>query len=156
MQIVSNLIEAHVFRFNGNQLEFLLMKRSDKEKYPRIWQMVTGTVDENEKAFQTALREIKEETGLTPEKLWIVPQMNSFYSHEKDELCFVPVFAALVKEKIEAFISSEHSELLWLDKENAKKLLAWKGQRSSVDAIYEYFTRKDKYLQFIEIDLTSI
>lgn len=156
MQLVSSLIEAHIFRLTGNDLEFLLLKRSEKEKYPNIWQMVTGSIDENEKAFQTALREIKEETGLTPERFWIVPQVNSFYSHEKDEICFVPVFAALVNERSDVAISSEHSEFLWLDKENSKKLLAWKGQRTAVDTIYEYFTSKDNHLKFIEIDLAAI
>jgi len=156
MKVVSTLIEAHIFRQNGNELEFLLLKRSDKEKYPNIWQMVTGSIDENEKAYQTALREIMEETGLSTEKLWIVPQVNSFYSHEKDEVCFVPVFAALVKEKSDVRISSEHSEFKWLEKENAKELLAWKGQRNAVDTIYEYFTNKDSQLKFIEIDLALI
>ncbi|KAF0152115.1 MAG: dATP pyrophosphohydrolase [Ignavibacteria bacterium] len=156
MQVVSNLIEAHVFRFNDGKLEFLLMKRSENEKYPNIWQMVTGTISENEKAYQTALREIQEETGLTPERFWIVPQVNSFYSHENDEVCFVPIFAALVKVNSEVQISPEHSEFLWLDNKNAKKRLAWKGQRNAVDTIYEYFSSKDINLKFIEIDLTSI
>lgn len=156
MQVVSTLIEAHIFRVTGNALEFLLLKRSESEKYPGIWQMVTGTLDENEKAYNAALREIQEETGLTPERFWIVPQVNSFYSHEKDEVCFVPVFAVLVNEKSEVAISSEHSEFVWLEKEETKKLLAWKGQRNAVDTIYEYFSSKDNYLKFVEIDLASI
>lgn len=156
MKIASSLIEAHIFRLNGNDLEFLLLKRSENEKYPNIWQMVTGSIDENEKAYKTALREIKEETELSPERFWIVPQVNSFYSYEKDEICFVPVFAALVNENSVAQISSEHSKFSWLDKEKAKKLLAWKGQRNAVDTIYEYFTSKDNNLKFIEIDLTAI
>lgn len=156
MKIVSSLIEAHIFRVNGNDLEFLLLKRSETEKYPNIWQMVTGSIDENEKAYKTAIREIKEETGLFPERFWIVPQVNSFYSHEKEEICLVPVFAALVNENCVTQISSEHSELKWLAKESAKKLLAWKGQRNAVDTIYDYFTSKDNHLKFIEIDITVI
>ncbi len=156
MHVVSYLIEAHIFRFVNNELEFLLLKRSSEEKYPNIWQMVTGSIDPNEKAFETALREIKEETGLTPTKFWVAPQVNSFYSAERDEVCMVPVFAALVETEAEVIISSEHSEYKWLNKDEAKKLLAWKGQRTAVDTIHEYFTNEKSFLKFVEIDLQSI
>lgn len=156
MNVVSYLIEAHIFRFVNDELEFLLLKRSSQEKYPNIWQMVTGSVDSNEKGFETALREIKEETGLTPVKFWVAPQVNSFYSAENDEICMVPVFAALVQTDSEVKISSEHSEYKWLAQDEAKKLLAWKGQRMAVDTIHEYFTNEKSFLKFVEIDLQSI
>lgn len=156
MQVVSHLIEAHIFRFVNDDLEFLLLKRSENEKYPNIWQMVTGSIDEGEKAFQTALREIKEETGLTPQRFWVAPQVNSFYSAERDEICLIPVFAAIVNPKLEVKISAEHSEFKWLNKNETKNHLAWKGQRNAVDTIQEYFTEKNSFLKFVEIDLSVI
>ena len=156
MKIVSTLIEAHVFRLVNDELEFLLLKRAEGEKYPKLWQMVTGSIESGEKGFQTALREIAEETGLTPQKFWVAPQVNSFYSAERDEICFVPVFAALVDSESEVKISAEHSEYKWLKKEEAKNHLAWKGQRNAVDTIHEYFTEKNSFLKFVEIDLSAI
>ncbi len=153
MNIVSTLIEAHIVRVVESELEFLLLKRAANELYPNIWQMVTGSIDKNEKAYQTALREIKEETGLFPKQFWIVPNVNSFYSSTKDEICMLPVFAALVNENCKVQISDEHSDFKWLNKEEAKKLLAWPGQRNSVDIIYEYFTNKQGNLKFVEISL---
>ncbi len=73
-----------------------MLKRSEGEIYPGIWQMVTGKFKTNEKAYETALREIKEEIGFIPLKMWVVPNINSFYSHENDAQFNVPVFAALV------------------------------------------------------------
>ncbi len=151
MKVSSSLVEAHVFRKVENDLEFLLLKRGDNENYPGIWQMVTGAIDEDEKAFDTALREIREETGLQPQKLWVVPTVNSFYSPEKDMIIMIPVFAALVKNNDAIIISSEHSEFKWVKKDEAKKMLAWNGQRTSVDTIYQYFTLEMNTLYFNEI-----
>ena len=155
MQIISNLVEAHIFRIADSGIEFLLMKRAESEIYPNIWQMVTGSI-ENEKAYETAIREIIEETGLAPKLLWVVPRLNSFYSHEKDYICMIPVFVGMVSESADVKISSEHSEFKWVDAETAKKMLAWKGQRESVSAIYEFLTDKSSSLKFIEIPLTQI
>lgn len=154
MRITSSLVETHIFRYKGNSddIEFLLLKRSDNQPYPGVWQMVTGKIKENEKAYETALRELKEETGLEPEKFWVVPYVNSFYSHEQDFVCLVPVFAVLVGSN-DVKISDEHSKYKWVDKDEAEKLLAWKGQRISVKTIHDYFTKERSFLNFIEIKL---
>jgi dATP pyrophosphohydrolase len=154
METNNSLIEAHIFRESGIDIEFLLLRRANNERYPGIWQMVTGSVNENEKAFTAALREILEETGLVPQKLWVVPNVNSFYSPEKDKVIMIPVFAALVSSASEVIISSEHSEYKWVTKEEAKKLLAWNGQRNSVDNIHQYFTTEKSTLYFNEIKIS--
>lgn len=154
MKLTSFLIEAHIFRQSiSGEIEFLLLKRAENEKYPGIWQMVTGSIKKREKAFQTALREIKEETGLIPKKLWVVPNVNSFYEHVNDYLCMVPVFAALVENNSNVTVSTEHTEYKWANLDETKKLLAWKGQRVSVDTIHEYFTKERSFLNFVEIKL---
>jgi dATP pyrophosphohydrolase len=153
MNIISNLIEAHIFRIKNGELEFLLLKRSPEQYYPNIWQMVTGKIKENETAYQSALREIKEETGLTPEKFWVAPTVNSFYSPDKDYICLLPVFAARVKDECEIKLSKEHTEYKWVNPEEAKQLLAWDGQRKSVDVIVDYVLNRNSFLNFIEIKL---
>ncbi len=154
MKLTSFLIEAHIFRQSiSGEIEFLLLKRAENEKYPGIWQMVTGSIKKREKAFQTALREIKEETGLMPKKLWVVPNVNSFYEPVNDYLCMVPVFAALVENNSNVNVSTEHTEYKWANLDETKKLLAWKGQRVSVDTIHEYFTKERSFLNFVEIKL---
>lgn len=120
MNIISNLIEAHIFRERNGKLEFLLLKRSPEQYYPNLWQMVSGKLKENETAYNAALREIKEETSLIPEKFWVAPTVNSFYSPDKDYICLLPVFAAKVKVDSEVKLSSEHTEYKWLSSEDAK------------------------------------
>ncbi len=153
MHFVSELIEAHIFRHTGKGIEFLLLKRADNVIYPSLWQMVSGKIEKNELAFKAALREIKEETGIIPEKFWVAPNINSFYDQEKDCISFLPVFAARVSQNSKVNISNEHSEFRWVSPEAAKELLAWSGQRKSVEVITEYFAKHSNLNKFIQIML---
>lgn len=152
MNIISTMIEAHIFRETENGIEFLLLKRAEKQIYPGLWQMVTGKIKANEKAYQTALREIKEETGLTPVQLWVAPTVNSFYEPKDEYICLLPVFAARVDSDV-IKISDEHTEYKWVDKNTAQKLLAWEGQRKAVQIIEDYFLNEKSFFHFVEITL---
>ena len=151
MNIISNLIETHIFRESKNGVEFLLLKRAEDQIYPAVWQMVSGKIKDSEKAFEASLRELKEETNLTPLKMWIAPKVNSFYSSQDDSICLIPVFAVQVKKDANVIISKEHSEYKWATPDEAKKLLAWYGQRKAVELIEEYFLNEKSFLKFVEI-----
>jgi len=153
MKIKSTLIEAHIFRKIENGIEFLLMKRALNQIYAGVWQMVTGSNENCEKAFETAVREIKEETNLSPIGFWIVPNVNPFYSATDDSINMVPVFVTEVKRNSNVTLSSEHTEYLWCSKEEAKEMLAWPGQRKSVDIISEYFSNSKSLLKLVKIEL---
>ncbi len=151
MKIKSNLVEAHIFRKRNNKIEFLVMKRAETELYANIWQMVTGLIEKDEKAYQTAIREIIEETTLAPKSFWIVPKVNSFYSAKDDSINMVPVFLAEVGLEYKVILSPEHSEYLWCGKEKVKKLFAWPGQRESVDIIFECLTDEKSKLKLVKM-----
>ncbi len=153
-KIITNLIEAHIFRETERGLQFLLLRRSETEIYPGLWQMVSGKIDEGEKAYEAALREIKEETNLVPKKFWTAPNINSFYYPEGDYISMLPVFAALVDKNSEVKISKEHTDYKWVEPEEAKRLLAWQGQRNSVEIISDYYANEINFLNFVEIKLT--
>lgn len=151
MKIVSTMIEAHIFREVEKGIEFLLLKRAGDQVYPGLWQMVTGKIKENEKAFNTALREIKEETGLVPGQLWVAPTINSFYEPKEEYICLLPVFAAKVSGGVNIKLSSEHTEHVWVDKKKANELLAWPGQKEAVEIIEDYFLNAKSFLHFVEV-----
>ena len=154
MKIISNLIEAHIFRETNKGIKFLLLKRSEGQPYPGLWQMVTGKIKSGEKAYQTALREIREETGLIPSQLWVAPTVNSFYEPKDEFICLLPVFAAKVTDT-KIILSEEHTEYQWVDKSKAQKLLAWEGQRKSVQLIEDYFLNEKSFFNFIEIEISK-
>lgn len=147
------MVEAHIFCKKENGIEFLLLKRAKKEIYPGLWQMVTGKIRTREKAYKAALREIKEETNLKPKRFWVVPNVNSFYSHEKNHISLLSVFAGQVEPDSEIIICKEHSDYKWFKPNDAKKMLAWPGQRKSVDIITHYFTKEIFFWNFVEMKL---
>lgn len=153
MKIISTLIEAHIFRETDNGIEFLLLRRANNQIYPGVWQMITGKIEGEEKAHQAALREIKEETGLVPLQLWVAPKINSFYDPKDEYICLLPVFAARVKGDTKVNLSGEHTEYKWVGKDDAKKLLAWSGQREAVEIIEDYFLNEKSFFHFVEIEV---
>jgi dihydroneopterin triphosphate diphosphatase len=154
MKIKSDLVELHVFRIEKKDIQFLLLKRSAKKIYPGLWQMVSGHTKKSETAVQTALRELKEETGLKPFRLWVAPNVNSFYSPGDDSITMIPVFTVQVKSN-RVHLSYEHTEYKWVNTKEAKKFLAWEGQRRSVDIIKEYFLNRKSFLKFTEIKMSG-
>ncbi|MEE9430787.1 MAG: NUDIX domain-containing protein [Melioribacteraceae bacterium] len=153
MKTKTNLIEAHILRKSEKVIEYLIMKRASNQKYPNIWQMVTGKIKSKEKAYQTAIREIKEETNLDVDELYIVPNVNYFYDGTDDSITIIPVFLAIIREDQVVKLSVEHSEYKWVTAKEAKELFAWVGQRQSVDIIEEYFSKNNSTLTFQKINI---
>ncbi|MBO7636242.1 MAG: NUDIX hydrolase, partial [Paludibacteraceae bacterium] len=54
-----------IFSFDGNDLKVLLIERGN-EPYKGYWAFPGGFLNMDENAEQGALRELQEETGLTP------------------------------------------------------------------------------------------
>ena len=77
--IVSNLIELYVFKKIHDKPKYLLLKRASDVIFPNVWQMISGTIENNEKAYETAFRELYEETGFKTDKFYVVPKISKFY-----------------------------------------------------------------------------
>lgn len=155
MEIIANMIEAHVFAPSDGGVETLLLKRAPGRAYPNVWQMVTGHVEEGETAWRTALREIEEETGLTPREFFVAPTTNAFYDPKRDALSIIPVFLAVVDRDAEPRLSDEHSEMKWFSPKRAAPLLAWKGQRDALAVCAEYLASERSFLKFVELPTTA-
>jgi dATP pyrophosphohydrolase len=151
MNIKTNLVEVHIYRIREGKMEFLLLKRSEKVIFPGLWQMVNGHSNEGETAYETALREIKEETGNTPEFFWAAPNVNRFYSAEDDSIYILPVFAARLSSADSVTICDEHCDYMWASPETAKEMVTWPGQRNSIDIIVEYVLNKPDLVSLLVI-----
>lgn len=141
-EILSKYIECYVYRFTGNYIKYLLLKRSkDKDPYPGIWQIVTGRIEKDEEAHTTALREVKEETGLEVVKCFVHPKINEFYTPHNDKIYLIPVFAAeALNEKV--IMSEEHVEYKWLKFEEAFKLIHWYSQKENLKILNDILSGK--------------
>ncbi|MBI5216216.1 MAG: NUDIX domain-containing protein [Ignavibacteriae bacterium] len=137
--IVSKIIEIVVFKIEQDKPKYLLLHRQENERlYPNIWQIISGSIEKNEKSVDAALRELHEETQLKPIAFWIVPDITMFYDATNDWVHLCPVFAAQVSEGSQPKLSDEHNEFRWLNYEEAVKLPVWHGQQQAVRIVHEY------------------
>jgi len=152
--IVCNITEVCVFSFENKEPLYLMLRRSKSENlYPDAWQIVTGSIEAGETALQASLRELKEETGYTPTKYWIVPHVNTFFSVKHDVLHHTVIFAAQVPPKTNPALSDEHSRFGWYPFEKAKEMLVWPGQIRAVEIVNEFIVGGKKAAEFSEIIL---
>ncbi len=135
----SRIVEVCVFRFKGNGVEYLLLRRAEQDQlYPGIWQWVTGTILEGEKSLNAALRELREETKLSGQHLWIVPHVTMFYDSVQDSVHLSPLFAVQVENGVDPVLSPEHQEFRWAPYLEARRRLVWPGQREGLDMINSF------------------
>ncbi len=131
-----------------------MLRRSKSERlYPDAWQIVTGSIEMGETALQGALRELKEETGYTPQKFWIVPHVNTFFSVKYDTLNHTVVFAAQVPAKTDPLLSHEHYQFQWCTIDKAKQLCVWPGQIQALEVVHNFIVRGSTAADFSEITL---
>lgn len=120
-------VDVYAYRIFNSTPEYLLLRRSPDAQYAGQWRMIGGKIEEGETAWQTALREILEETGLHPTRLWAIPSTNAFYEWEHDRVNIIPAFGAEVAG--EPTINREHDDYRWMPTEKAAECLRWPEQR---------------------------
>jgi len=150
--ITFEIVEVVVFR-RKNVPEFLVLHRAENETiYPGLWQIVSGQIEADEKAHEAALREVREEIGIRPKRLFNTPLTNTFYFYTNDTVNLSPVFAAEVDDGIEVKLSAEHQELRWLKKDDAISLLVWPGQKEAVRIVSDFILSENPSRKFLEIN----
>ena len=63
------LVDLYVLRGAVPSLECLVLRRAAGGRCPGSWEAVHGHIEEGETPADAARRELREETGLTPERL---------------------------------------------------------------------------------------
>ena len=127
-KIIVRVVDAYVFIRKNDLIKFLILKRAKTKIYEHLWQGVAGKIEKNEKPWETAKRELKEETGLDPVSIFTADHLSSFYENYEDRINLVPVFGIEV-DSMDVVLSDEHSKYRWVNYKLAKKKLTWRGQR---------------------------
>jgi len=121
-------IELIVFAKHSNKIDYLVLKRTEKEG--GFWQPVTGTLEMDESIKKCLLRELKEETGINS----IIKVTDEVYrfSWEKSNYTVVElvygVEVALKKIKLNP---EEHNEYKWCCFEEAVGLLGRENNKKA-------------------------
>lgn len=136
-------ILAVSYRFIENELYFCVFRRADSD----VWQFIAGGGEDNEKPIETALREIKEETDVTAEKLTALKSVafvpaevvaKNMRTHWDKNIFVIPEYSFAFECNVDPIISHEHCEYKWLPYNDARKLLKWDSNKV---AMYETMCR---------------
>lgn len=120
------VVDVYPYRQTSVNPEFLLLRRAPGTTYAGQWRMVGGKISSTESAWQTGLRELKEETGHAPDKLWTLPSVNAFYEWQEDRVNLTPAFAAELPS--DPTLDDEHDSFTWLPAREAARRLHWPEQ----------------------------
>ncbi len=128
-------IEVYVLRRRARQAEFLCLRRSPGKWLPGAWQPVTGRIERGESALAAAVREVREETGLSPRRWWALETVTVYFDPAADVVHALPLFVAEVGARDRVRLSAEHTALAWLPAALAGRRFVWQAQRAGLAAV---------------------
>jgi 8-oxo-dGTP pyrophosphatase MutT (NUDIX family) len=129
------LVDLYVLRGADRTLECLVLRRAAGGRCPGSWEAVHGHIEDGETPVDAARRELREETGLEPERLYNLSRVETFYQHRLDEVALVPVFAAFVAADAVPRTGPEHDRFEWLPVAAARGRLAWPREGRALDDV---------------------
>ena len=92
-----------------DQYRVLMLKRAGRMLHNE-WCYVGGGIEKGEKAWEAALREVHEETGITKVRLYSANQFEQYYSPKEEYIYTAPVFVGYVDESQPVQLNHEHTE----------------------------------------------
>jgi bis(5'-nucleosidyl)-tetraphosphatase len=123
--------------FNPNTKRFLLIRSAKGH-----WDFPKGHVEKGENILEAALRETKEEAGITPTPVSDFLERIEYEVWEEGKRQKKQVYFFLgTVENENVKLSFEHSEYRWVDYQEALLLLKYQNQRQVIDKAYQHLKK---------------
>ena len=133
-----SLVDVYVLRPSGPaSVEVLALRRSAAGRCAGAWETVHGHIDGQEGPIKAAVRELGEETGLEPLRLYNLSRVETFYRHLTDEVALIPVFGAIVDQVATVVLSDEHDAHEWVTPKEAASRYSWPRERRAILDVLE-------------------
>jgi len=144
-------IDCHVAFKEGDDYKLLALKTSeDKKVYPNIWQCVTGKINANEKPYEAAIRELKEETGIKSKSMYVIDEVSFYYEAAYDRMNIIPIFGIIASSN-KIRLSDEHQAYKWITSNEILKTFLWNKQKDGAVSFYKMLTKEQKKLNFCKV-----
>ena len=153
-QIKVRVVDCYVYRRTDNGIVFLLMKRNLNKIYEHLWQGVAGKIEEGETSSEAAIRELKEETGLSPLNMFVADHVSKFYEVHGDRINLVPVFGIEVDSEI-INLSEEHISYKWVNINEALNTLVWNGQKKGIQTVHDMVINNDDRMIWSKVEIKN-
>ena len=137
-----SMVSVMVLRGMGGDTQMLVARRASTY-LAGVWSYIAGHVESGEAGWQTAQRELFEETGLTPEALYATSFCEQFYVPRPDGIEIVPAFVARVAGDAVVRLNIEHSAFRWVSLKDAAELVPFGGQRELIDHVRREFVERE-------------
>ena len=148
------VVDCYIYRRTDDGILFLLMKRNLNKIYEHLWQGVAGKIEEGETSSEAAIRELKEETGLSPVNMFVADHVSKFYEVHGDRINLVPVFGIEVdSENIN--LSEEHISYKWVDINEALNTLVWNGQKKGIQTVHDMVINNDDRMIWSKVEVKN-
>lgn len=132
--IIVGVVDVYVICPSLPTWTVLVLQRAITTRCPGSWETVHGHIDAEEHPEQAALRELREETGLIPDRLYNVT-VQPFYLQSLQVVQLAVVFAAFVAEPSLPVLGNEHQAAEWLSPDLALERMVWPRERSALREI---------------------
>ena len=146
------VVDCYVYRYTAKGILFLLMKRNLNKIYEHLWQGVAGKIEEGETSSEAAIRELEEETGLSPINMFVADHVSKFYEAHGDRINLVPVFGIEVDSE-NVILSEEHISYKWADIDEALNTLVWNGQKKGIQTVHDMVINNDDRMIWSKVEL---
>ena len=126
-----------LFRSNSDKSEFLLLN------YPQgHWDFIKGKVEQNETAHETALRETKEETGISNIEFvdGFEESVEYDFRFKKEDIHKKVIFFLAKTEEKDVRLSHEHNDYLWLEYNDALKKTTFVNAKNVLSKANEFLS----------------
>ena len=142
LPIRCTMVSVVVLRGAGSDTQMLVARRAGTY-LTGVWSYIAGHVEPGETGWQTARRELFEETSLTPEALYATSFCEQFYVPRPDGIELVPAFVARVAGAAVVRLNGEHSAFRWVSLDEAAELVPFGGQRQLIDYVRREFVERE-------------
>jgi dihydroneopterin triphosphate diphosphatase len=133
MRVRPEMITVYVVRpDDSGSHEFLQLRRRENDYLGGTWQAISGGIEPEEIAWQAALREVKEEAGLTPLQFYRLGVVNPFYIAAHDTLWISISFCAIVGREATVTLNDEHTDFRWVRRDEIDANFMWPTDRLAV------------------------
>ena len=121
-------VSAGIILFNDNESrKFLLLNYPSKH-----WDFVKGKMENGETSHETALRETKEETGISDVEFFdgFEEEIEYYFRAENQDIHKKVIFFLGKTKTLDIILSHEHLDFIWLDYDNALNKITYENAKN--------------------------
>ena len=126
-----------LFRNNSGKNEFLLLN------YPQgHWDFVKGKIEQNETSHEAAIRETREETGITNIEFidGFEESVEYDFRFKKENIHKKVIFFLAKTDEKNIKLSHEHNDYLWLEYSNALKKTTFENAKNVLSKANQFLS----------------